>query len=161
MSIGTLTLFAQRNRLKLKRDETDDLIIPGRIGHLYEYDGALIGLMLIDPNNGNPRLNNTLRSRTRKALREGLELRQQGDCESSFVFDAENRQHARLAVRLIGCKRKRRAKLSSNFIAARKRSQFKRRTVEEGRETPQKAPIASRVEELVEPVLVGAFRPSD
>ncbi len=88
-----------------------------------------------------PGVDNTLRARTRKALQEGLELDQQGDYESSFFFDAENKQHARLAIRLIGCKRKRRAKLSPNFLAARKRSQFKSRTVQEGPERPQTEPI--------------------
>ncbi len=133
--------FARPHRLRIKRDELRALIIPGRLGHLYEHDGGVLGLMLMSPNGDDPRLDSTLRSRMRKALREGLELQQRGDYESSFLFDTENKQHARLAIRLIGCKRKRRAKLSPNFLAARKHSQFQRRTVEEGPERPQTEPI--------------------
>ncbi len=103
-----LAQFAERKRLRIKRSEVGELMIPGRIGHLYEHDCGVFGLMLISPNGDDPKLDNTLRSKMRKALREGLELHQRGDYESSFLFDAENKQHARLAIRLIGCKRKRR-----------------------------------------------------
>ncbi len=137
--------FANRHRLRAKRDEVRALIIPGRLGHLYEHDCGAFGLILMSPNGDDPRLDSTLRSRMRRALREGLELRQQGDFESSFLFDAKNQQHARLAIRLIGCKRKRRAKLSHNFLAARKHSQFKPRTVEEGPGRPQTQPIPALV----------------
>ena len=137
--------FANRHQLRVKRDEVGGKIIPGRLGHLYEYDGAVIGLILISPNGDDLGLDNTLRARMRKALREGLELHLRGDYESIFLFSPENRQHARLAIRLIGCKRKRRAKLSPNFLAARKHSQFQRRTVQEGPERPQSEPISALV----------------
>ncbi len=141
----TIITFAEKNRLRLRRDECGDPIVVGKLGQLYQHDDGLVGLVLMSPNGDDPGLDNTLRARTRKALREGLELHQRGDYESSFLFDAENKQHARLAIRLIGCKRKRRAKLSHNFLAARKHSQFKPRTVEEGPERPQSEPIPALV----------------
>jgi len=103
-----LAQFAERKRLRIKRNEVGELMIPGRIGHLYEHDCGVFGLMLVSPNGDDPMLDNTLRSKMRKALREGLELHQRGDYESIFLFDAENKQHTHLAIRLIGCKRKRR-----------------------------------------------------
>lgn len=133
--------FAEKNRLRLRRDECGDGVVIGKLGQLYQHDDGLVGLVLMSPNGDDPGLDNTLRARMRKALQAGLELHQRGDYESSFLFDAENQQHARLAIRLIGCKRKRRAKLSHNFLAARKRSQFKSRTVQEGPERPQSEPI--------------------
>ncbi len=101
--------FANQHRLRVKRDEGRDLIIPARLGHLYKHDGGILGLMLASQNGDDPKLHNTLRSRMRKALQTGLELHQQGDCESSFLFDPENKQQARLAIRLVGAMRKRRA----------------------------------------------------
>ncbi len=99
--------FANQHRLRTKRDEVKDLIIPGRLGHLYEHEGGVLALMLASPNGDDPRLDSTLRSRMRKALREGLELHQRGDYESTFVFDPENKQHARLAIQLVGARKKR------------------------------------------------------
>ena len=141
----TIIAFAKKYRLRVRRDECGDPIVVGKLGELYQHDEGLVGLALMSPNGDDPKLDNTLRARMRKALREGLELVQQGDYESSFLFDAENKQHASLAVRLIRCKRKRRAKLSPNFLAARKRSQFQRRTVQEGPERPQTEPIPGLV----------------
>ncbi len=107
--MSSIEHFANRHRLRIKRDEVRTLIIPGRLGHLYEHDGGVLGLMLVSPTGDDPKLDNTLRSRMRKALREGLELHQRGDYESSFLFDPENKQQARLAIRLVGAMRKRRA----------------------------------------------------
>jgi len=102
-----LAQFAERKRLRIKRDEVGELMIPGRLGHLYEHDGGVLALMLASPNGDDPSLDNTLRARMRKALREGLELHQRGDYESTFVFDPENKQHARLAIQLVGARKKR------------------------------------------------------
>ncbi len=137
----TIIAFAEKYRLRVRRDECGDPIVVGKLGELHQHDDGLVGLILMSPNGDDAKLDNTLGSRMRKALWEVLELHQRGDYESSFLFDAENKQHARLAIRLIGCKRKRRAKLSHNFLAARKRSQFQRRTVQEGHGTAQKPAI--------------------
>ena len=102
-----LAQFAERKRLRIKRDEVGELMIPGRIGHLYEHDGGVLALMLASPNGDDPSLDNTLRARMQKALREGLELKQRGDYESTFVFDPENKQHARLVIQLVGARKKR------------------------------------------------------
>ena len=104
----SIIAFAEKYRLRVRRDECGDPIVVGKLGELYQHDDGLVGLVLMSPNGDDPKLDNTLRSKMRKALREGLELHQRGDYESSFLFDAENKQHARLAIRLIGCKRKRR-----------------------------------------------------
>ena len=139
--MNSIKHFASQHRLRVRRDECGDPIVVGKLGQLYQHDDGLVGLVLMSPNGDDPKLDNTLRARRRKALQEGSVLVQQGDYESSFLFDAENKQHARLAVRLIRCKRKRRAKLSPNFLAARERFKFKPRTVQEGPERPQSEPI--------------------
>ena len=104
-----LESFARTKRLKVKRDESGDVVVVGKLGQLYQHGDGLVGLVLMSPSGDDPKLDNTLRSRMRKALQTGLELHQQGDCESSFLFDPENKQQARLAIRLVGAMRKRRA----------------------------------------------------
>ena len=133
--------FAEKYRLRVRRDECGDPIVVGKLGELYQHDDGLVGLVLMSPNGDDPKLDNTLRSRMRKALREGLELVQQGDYESSLLFNPQDHAQAKLAIRLVGVKPKRRARLSPAFIAARDRFKFKPRTVEEGHETAQKPAI--------------------
>ena len=139
-----LAQFAERKRLRIKRNEVGELMIPGRIGHLYEHDCGVFGLMLMSPNGDDPKLDNTLRSKMRKALREGLELHQRGDYESSFLFDAENKQHTHLAIRLIGCKRKRRQTGKGKPLTserARYLAQIRHGCAREGHEEPQSEPV--------------------
>lgn len=144
-----LAQFAERKRLRIKRDEVGELMIPGRIGHLYEHDCGVFGLMLVSPNGDDPKLDNTLRSRMRKALAEGLKLHQEGDYESTFTFNPDNTQHAQLAIRLVGAKRKRRA-TGRPFTSARARvvgkaTQFQPSRRVEGPERPQTEPIPGLV----------------
>jgi hypothetical protein len=47
------------------------------------------------------RLDNTLRARRRRALREGCEIHQEGDVEAILLFDAADQKKARLALRLV------------------------------------------------------------
>jgi hypothetical protein len=63
----TLTAFAERYRLRTKRDGCGDLIAPGRFGHLYEHGAGLVGLVLEDTRNGQSR-GRSLLARRRKAL---------------------------------------------------------------------------------------------
>ena len=104
----TIITFAEKNRLRLRRDECGDPIVVGKLGQRYQHDDGLVGLALMCPNGDDPRLGNTLRARMRKALREGLELVQQGDYESSLLFNPQDHAQAKLAIRLVGCKRTRR-----------------------------------------------------
>ena len=140
----TIITFAEKNRLRLRRDECGDPIVVGKLGQLYQHDDGLVGLALMCPNGDDPRLDNTLRARMRKALREGLELHQRGDYESSFLFDAENKQHAGVALRLIGCKRKRRQTGKGRPFTSERAKEFARIRLNhagEGHGEPQSEPI--------------------
>jgi hypothetical protein len=99
--------FATTMRVKVRRHEDGELIIPGKLGHVYQHDEATFGLVLEAPPH-DTRLDNTLRARRRTALREGFEIHQEGDIEAILLFDSNNAKQARLAVRLVGAKRKRR-----------------------------------------------------
>ena len=100
--------FAERYRLRVKRAEDGEPVIPGKLGHLYSHDPArgIFGLVLEAPADDSS-LDNTLRARKRKAEREGFEVHQEGDFEAVLLFDASDARKARLAIRLVGAKRKR------------------------------------------------------
>ena len=144
--------FAEKYRLRVHRDECGDVVVVGKLGQLYQYDDGLVSLVLMSPNGDDPKLDNTLRSRMRKALREGLELHQRGDYESTFVFNCENRAQARLAIRLVGIKRRRRQTGKGKpFVSERVKelAQIRLNHAGEGHGTAPSAPIAPKTEELV------------
>ena len=100
--------FANKYRLKVRRAEDGETIIPAKLGHLYPHDSdrGIFGLVLKVPADDSS-LDNTLRARKRKAEREGFEVHQEGDFEAVLLFDASDSKKARLAIRLVGAKRKR------------------------------------------------------
>jgi hypothetical protein len=102
----TLTAFADRCRLRTKRDGCGDPIAPGRFGHLYEHRAGLVGLVLEDTRNGQSR-GRSLLARRRKALAGGFRLHQAGDAEAILLFDLGNSAQEKLAIRLVGAKRRR------------------------------------------------------
>jgi len=54
--------FAQSNRLKTKIDADGTPIIPGKLGHIYQYDENRLGVMVM-PNNSRVRYWNITRRR--------------------------------------------------------------------------------------------------
>ena len=102
--------FAAKYRLRFKRAEGGELIVPAKLGHLYSHDPerGIFGLVLEAPADDSS-LDNTLRARKRKAEKEGFEIHQEGDFEAVLLFDANDPKKVRLAIRLVGAKRKRRA----------------------------------------------------
>ena len=93
--------FANRYRLRAKRHEDGELIITGKLGHVYGHDDATLGLMFM-PNR--PRLWPNAR---RKLDAAGFVIWQDGDEEGSALFDPTNKAQVRLALKVVGAKRKR------------------------------------------------------
>ncbi|HLZ40611.1 MAG TPA: hypothetical protein VKQ11_06610 [Candidatus Sulfotelmatobacter sp.] len=100
-SESELRNFAENYKLYLRRDECGDPVINGSRGNLYE-DGQTLCLMIIS-DEPQVRYWNIVRE---KCLRAGMTLRQNGDGEGSFSFDPENKEQARLAIRLTGVRPK-------------------------------------------------------
>ncbi len=93
--------FANRYRLRVKRHEDGELIITGKLGHIYGHDDATLGLMFMPDR---PRLwPNALR----KLEAAGFVIWQDGDHEGSALFDSTDTKQARLALKEVGAKRKR------------------------------------------------------
>jgi hypothetical protein len=102
----TISEYAEKYRLRMKRDRCGDLIVPGKLGHLYEHGSGRFGMVLEDPADGQSRARGLL-SRCRKALAAGFTAHQAGDAESILLFDPESREQSRLAIRLVGARAKR------------------------------------------------------
>jgi hypothetical protein len=100
----TLAGFAERYRLRMNRDECHDTIVRGKLGHLSAHDARWFGIVLEAPANSTS-LDNTLRSRKRRAIAAGFLLHQEGDFEAIVLFDPTDTKQARLAIRLIHAKK--------------------------------------------------------
>ncbi len=98
----TLAQFAEKHRLRLKRAEDGGHVTLGKFGHLYEHDSATLGLLFMP---GKPRLWPHAR---RKLEAAGLTIWQDGDQEGSALFDPTSPAQARIALKVVGAKRKRR-----------------------------------------------------
>lgn len=99
----TIQTFADKHRLRTRIDTDGTKIIPGRVGHIYEYDDDLLGVMVMpDP----PRVQYWgFARRNLKAV--GCTVVQNGDGEGAATFDPENKQQAKLAIKVARIKRKR------------------------------------------------------
>ena len=93
--------FAERYRLRVKRAEDGNPVIPGKFGHLYHHDDSTLGLLFM------PNRRRLWSHAKRKLEAADFTIWQDGDHEGSALFDPTNRAQARLALRVVGAKRKR------------------------------------------------------
>ena len=97
----TLREFAERYRLKLRRDECGGLFVSGKRGQVYEYGpGQLAAMFLSD--------SRRQWSAARKKLAEsGFRIMQDAATEGSALFDPDNTDQCRMAIRVIRAKPRR------------------------------------------------------
>lgn len=96
----TLSEFAEQYRLKIKRDECGDPIIPGRHGHVYENSPTTLGAYLIF---------NSIRKYNfaAKMLRAyGCLQRQDAEMEGTFLFVPTSGM-VRQVLKVVGIKKRR------------------------------------------------------
>jgi hypothetical protein len=96
--------FAEQYRLKTRICPDDGTkTVPGRYGHIYEYDDHSLGVVVVpDP----PR--RKYWGCTRATLLEaGLTIVQDGEGEGAAVFDPADVSQSKAAIRAAGVKRKR------------------------------------------------------
>lgn len=116
--------FEAKYRLRVRRDACGDSMIPGKFGHLYEHAVEEFGLVLEDPVRRPVRPGMTaterlplwlpsraraLLARRRKALAAGFVAHQIGEAEAILLFNPSDFHQARLAIRVVGAKTRRRA----------------------------------------------------
>ena len=107
-----LKTFAERNKLKITRDECDDAIISGKQGHIYEYGSGKVGICIMSRSGNVYRWN-----KFRRAFQEaGMEITQNGEYEGCAIFDPENDDQVALAIRCAGIKRKRQVRTETRDV---------------------------------------------
>jgi hypothetical protein len=122
--------FAQGRRLKAKRDECGELVIPGKAGQIYEHSPGRLGVVIMP---GRPRVWANAKKRLEAA---GFQVIQNGDWEGTALFDPENSTQAQLAMKLIQARRKRRMSEAQRAALAERLRDF-RRTMGSRREFPE------------------------
>lgn len=90
--------FAVQWRLRVARDECDELVISGKRGHIYEHSSAALGLLFM-PGRGRLWAN-----AKKKIVAAGFTIRQDGEEEGTALFDPLNSGQVRLAIKLTGVK---------------------------------------------------------
>ena len=95
--------LAERYRLKTRIDrENGARIVPGQLGHLYEYDSDLLGVIVMSDPAKKPYWN---RSRSKLPDAEFVIL-QNGDLEGSAAFGPDNPAQANLAIKIADARRR-------------------------------------------------------
>lgn len=104
-----LEIFAQRHRLKLRRDSCGDQIIVGKYGDVADHgDGE--NLLVAFWGNG-PKFSRLRASRIRRALEESYGQRHAGGVggdEALILFSPDQPRSAQFFIRALGIRRKRR-----------------------------------------------------
>jgi hypothetical protein len=101
----TLKQFAAKRNLRISHPPVDDYVIQGKYGHLFEYDDAQFGVLIMPPGSGSRRW--ALASKQFRAA--NMVITQDADGEGVAAFDPNNREQLRLALRHAGISRKRKA----------------------------------------------------
>ena len=99
-----LQTFSQTHRLKTRVDADSTLIIPGKFGHIYQYDDHRLAVIVMPF----PSRHHYWGVIHKKLMKLGFTVVQNGDCEGAAIFDPTDQEQARAAIRAAGISRKRR-----------------------------------------------------
>lgn len=102
MSDVQLREWAERHRVRVRRDEDNALHIPGKLGSVYVYGSGRLGVAVMETTV------RRWRFRRRKCEAAGMEMRQGGDTEGAFTFDPDDDEQAAVAIEVAGVHQKRR-----------------------------------------------------
>jgi len=114
----------------VKRDDCGDAIILGKNGHIYEYNGTELGVMFMPPRiKGEPWgrwCPKTWGNFKRAAVAAGMTLCQNGDTEGCLSFEPNNKEQAKLAMKIakVRPKRQRTPEQVARFVAAIQGARF-------------------------------------
>jgi hypothetical protein len=120
----TLVTLAEQHKLKVKRDECGDAIVPGKYGQIYEYNDTHLGVLFMPPRTEAEPWGRwcpkTWGNFKRAAAAAGMTLLQDGDSEGCLSFDPNNREQVKLAIKIakVRPKRQRTPEQVAKFVAA-------------------------------------------
>ena len=106
--------FASTHRLKSALDECWERIVPGKHGHIYEWntDGSVFGVMFMPPKTPREPWGKWCPKRwgnfKRAGLALGMTVVQNGDSEGCLSFDPNDKAQVKLAIKIAGVRPKRR-----------------------------------------------------
>lgn len=98
-----IQLFADDNNLKTRNNGDGCKVIPGKLGHIYEYGPNRLGVMIM-PDPPRRKYWGCVRS---SLLKAGLVVVQNGDGEGAATFDPTDPVQAKAAIKAAGVRRKR------------------------------------------------------
>src|SRR6516165_5415545 len=99
----TIQDFATKYRLHTRLDDDQTTIVPGKYGHIFDYDDDSLGVLIMPKK---PRLYYWGFRRT-AFLQAGFTVTQNGDHEGAATFDPQNPAQAKLAIKSAGIKPRR------------------------------------------------------
>src|SRR5215471_2020375 len=97
----TIKEFAAKHKTRIKQDEVGDFIVVAKHGQIYDHESGQFGVMFLMDGAG------AWNNRRKACEAAGMKCIQDGDTEGTLLFDPENRDQAKLAVRLVGARIKR------------------------------------------------------
>jgi hypothetical protein len=113
----TIQEFAANYRLHTRLDDDQTTIIPGRYGHIFEWDNQILGVMIMlqpqlkfpPPDQPQPPIKKPQYwNYQRRAFQHaGFTITQDGSYEGSATFDPSNPLQAKIAIRSARIKTKR------------------------------------------------------
>ena len=134
---SALERFAEKYRLKIRRDQAGDPIIPGRRGHLW-WDAEGLCLMILDGRPILPRRLKDLVGDTAKVWLGAMTLDDHGRRVQAVEVRGIRPERYREAIKIAGCKaRKRHPGASREVLARATAARLKRRTATEHSHAPE------------------------
>jgi hypothetical protein len=115
----TIESLAAKYKLKTKKlDSTDEVVIPGRLGHIFIYSDDTVGAIFMPPEVSKGWLR-----RRETFVKAGATVTQNGDTEGVVAFPIGRVDLVKLAVKLLGCRGKK--KISPEHLAKLQESRKK------------------------------------
>jgi hypothetical protein len=121
----SITEFSQQRRLNTKHQHST-VIIPGKHGHLYEFDDSCLGVMFMPPSTPDdpwgkwtPKQWGNFR---RAGTEMGMTVIQDGDSEGCLAFDPSDKKQAEHALKVAGVKPTRRLPEHLEVFAYKRKS---------------------------------------
>ena len=101
--------FAEANRLKVKRDECNDQVIPGKLGDIWEYGPGSMAVTIYEILPKGREITKKKWTYCKRAcLKVGMTLDVDCDREGTLLFDPENAEEVAVAIKVAKISRKRR-----------------------------------------------------
>jgi hypothetical protein len=108
--------LAEHHRLRIAKDSCGEEFVPCVFGQIYHHGGKQFGALVI---NEKPARSTTQAwNRIGKALRAGgFALHQNGGSEGSLLFDSQNEEQAKLAIRMMRARKRRQVTVTPEMLS--------------------------------------------